>query len=477
MTASGFLSLSPFLCIGAAVILLMLLVSLRRTYTGAAVLTLSGLAAALATLPFMAGSNPHRLFLLLLNGYTALYAGLLLLAAGASVLFAFDYFKNYESNREEFFILLLLATLGAMVLAASDHFATVFLGLELLSVSLYSMIAYPRKTARQIEAAIKYLVPASVSSAFLLFGMALIYAYYGRMEIGGIGYALRAIAFPAGSRWMLAGLAMVVLALGFKLALAPFHLWTPDVYQGAPAPVTAFIATVSKGAAVAILLRLFTPGDIQRNSTLFWVFATIAVASMAIGNLSALLQNNVKRILAYSSIAHLGYILVAFLAGGTRAVDSVTFYLVTYFLATLGSFGVIAVLSRPGREMEELEDYRGLSRQHAWLSGVFTLMLLSLAGLPLTAGFIGKFYLALAAVGSALWLLVIILVLSSTIGLYYYLRVIAALYGAPADRQTEAPAPRFSIPERLTLAVLAVLLFWIGVMPAPIIDFIRTMVH
>ncbi|MGC8493887.1 MAG: proton-conducting transporter membrane subunit, partial [Syntrophobacteraceae bacterium] len=176
MTVSGFLSISPFLCIGGAAVLLMLLVSLRRTYTGAAALTLLGIGAALATLPLMARSNPTRLFLLLLNGYTALYAGLLLLAAAASVLFAFEYFKNYESNREEFFILLLLATLGAMVLAASDHFATFFLGLELLSVSLYSMIAYPRTTARQIEAAIKYLVPASVSSAFLLFGMALIYA-------------------------------------------------------------------------------------------------------------------------------------------------------------------------------------------------------------------------------------------------------------------------------------------------------------
>lgn len=477
MTASGFLSLFPFLCVGAAAVLVMLLVSLRRTYTGAAALTLLGLAAALAALPFMADSNPHRLFLLLLNGYTALYAGLLLLAAAASVLFAFGYFKNYERNREEFFILLLLATLGAMVLAASDHFATFFLGLELLSVSLYSMIAYPRSTAGEIEASIKYLVPASVSSAFLLFGMALIYAYSGRMEIGSIGYALRAIALPAGSRWMLAGLAMIVVALGFKLAVPPFHLWTPDVYQGAPAPVTGFIATVSKGAVVAILLRLFTPGDIQRTTTLFWVFAGIAVAGMAVGNLTALFQKNVKRILAYSSIAHLGYILVAFLAGGTRAVDSITFYLLTYFLATLGSFGVIAVLSGPGREMEELESYRGLSRKHPWLAGVFTVTLLSLAGLPLTAGFIGKFYLALAAVGTALWTLVIILVLSSAIGLYYYLRIIAALYGRPAGREAEAPAPLFSIPERLTLAVLTFLLFLIGVMPAPIIGFIRATVH
>ena len=475
MTVSGLLYISPFICVAAAAVLVMLLIALYRTYTGAAVLTLIGLAAALATLPFMAGPTPHHLFLLMLNGYTALYAGLLLLAAAASVLLALGYLKKFERNREEFFILMLLATLGAMVLAASDHFATFFLGLELLSVSLYALISYPHMTRGHIEAAIKYLVPASVSSAFLLFGMALIYALSGRMEISSIGHDLLAIRLHTGYQWMIAGLSMILVAIGFKLAVAPFHLWAPDVYQGAPAPVTAFISTVSKGAVVAILLRLFTPGHIQTGTTLFWVFGIIAALSMAAGNFLALLQNNVKRILAYSSIAHLGYILVAFLAGGARAVDSVTFYLVTYFVATLGSFGVITLLSSPGSEMENLEDYRGLSRQNPWLAGVFTVMVLSLAGLPLTAGFIGKFYLALAAVGTARWVLVIILVLSSAIGLYYYLRIISTLYAQPLAKKTVKPEPVFSIPERLTLAALTFLLFWLGVMPAPIIGFIQTM--
>lgn len=477
MTLAGLLAISPLISVGAAAVLVMLLVAVRRTYTGAVVLTLVGLGAALITLPFMAGSTPHRLFLLMLNGYSALYTGLLVLAAAASVLMTFSYLRKYQHNREEFFILMLLATLGAIVLAASDHFATFFLGLELLSVSLYALIAYPHMTRGHIEAAMKYLVPASVSSAFLLFGMSLIYAYSGQMEIGTIGNELRAVQLHTGYRWMIAGLSMMVVGIGFKLAVAPFHLWTPDVYQGAPAPVTAFVSTVSKGAVVALLLRLFTPGDIQTGTTLFFVFSILAIVSMAAGNLLALLQNNVKRILAYSSIAHLGYILVAFLAGGKSAVDSVTFYLITYFVAILGCFGVITVLSSPGREMESLDDYRGLSRRNPWLTGVFALMVLSLAGLPLTAGFIGKFYLALAGVGAALWTLVIILVLTSTIGLYYYLRILAALFVSAPEGEAAQSGPAFSFPDVFTLAFLTFMLFWLGVIPGPIIAVIRTMVQ
>ncbi|MDR3569418.1 MAG: NADH-quinone oxidoreductase subunit N [Syntrophobacteraceae bacterium] len=477
MTLTSLFTIAPLICLGAAAVLVMLLTAVRRTYTGAAVLSLIGLAAAFATLPLMARASSHQFFLLMLNGYSAFYAGLLLLAAAACVLLSISYVRKYRHNREEFFILMLLATLGAIVLAASNHFATFFLGLELLTVSLYALIAYPHLHQGHIEAAIKYLVPASVSSAFLLFGMALIYSYSGHMEIERIGRDLPAVQLHAGYRWMIAGLSMMVVGIGFKLAVAPFHLWAPDVYQGAPAPVTAFVSTVSKGAVVALLLRLFTPGGIQTATPMFIVFTIIAAVSMIAGNLLALLQNNVKRILAYSSIAHLGYILVAFLAGGPRAIDSVTFYLITYFIANLGCFGVITVLSSPGKEMESIDDYRGLSRRNPWLAGVFAVMVLSLAGLPLTAGFIGKFTLALAGVGAGLWTLVIILVLTSTIGLYYYLRILAALFvGAPEPKDMR-PAPSFSFPDGIVLAILTFLLFWLGVMPAPIIAMIQTMVR
>ena len=224
------------------------------------------------------------------------------------------------------------------------------------------------------------------------------------------------------------GIVMLLVGVGFKLAVVPFHMWTPDVYQGAPAPVGAYVATVSKGAVFALLLRYFRPVSLDPGSTLFLVFAAVAIASMVAGNLLALRQDNVKRILAYSSIAHLGYLLVAFLASGERAAIAVTFYLVAYFATTLAAFGVITVLSPAGRDADLMLDYRGLGARRPVLAAIFAVALFSLAGMPLTMGFIGKFYLVTAGAGSALWALVIVLVVTSTIGLYYYTRLIVAMY-------------------------------------------------
>ena len=269
---------------------------------------------------------------------------------------------------------------------------------------------------------------------------------------------------------------MLVVGIGFKLGIVPFHLWTPDVYQGAPAPVTAFVATVSKGAALALLLRIFPPADIHAGGPLYTVFALIAAASMIAGNLLALMQNNVKRILAYSSIAHLGYLLTAYLAGGALTVTAVTFYLIAYFVTTLGAFGAVTVLSGPQKEAENIDDYRGLFWRRPWLAGVFTAMLLSLAGIPLTAGFVGKFYLVLAGVGSTQWALVIILVVTSTIGLYYYLRITVAMFVLQPETKAAGPPTPLSLPGALTLATLTVLLVWLGVVPAPVIDLIQTVI-
>ena len=237
---------------------------------------------------------------------------------------------------------------------------------------------------------------------------------FARMTTMPSGAADRVVA--------LVGVGLIVVGFGFKLALVPFHLWTPDVYQGAPAPVTAFVATVSKGAMFAVLLRYFTIIDVRAHHTVFLIFAILAIASMVVGNLLALLQSNVKRLLAYSSIAHLGYLVVAFLASGALAATAITFYLVAYFVTTIGAFGVVTVLSSADSEAEDLDEYRGLFARRPWLSVVFTAMLLSLAGIPLTAGFVGKFYLTVAAGGAALWSLLIVMMITSGIGLFYYLR-------------------------------------------------------
>jgi len=477
MKLAHLIPILPLIILGVSAVVVMLQAALHRNHMTAVFLTLSGLVLAVATLPAVSQNTPLRFTsLLLIDRFAILYIGLLIAASVATVLLSYGYLQQFDGNREEYYILLLLAAAGATVLAASDHFAAFFLGLEILSVSLYALVAYPHLTEGHIEAGIKYLILAAVSSAFVLFGMALVYAASGTMTFGQLGVVLQRLRPEEMNMVMLTGAGLLVAGIGFKLAVVPFHLWTPDVYQGAPAPVTGFVATVSKGAALALLIRIFPPTDIQAGGPLYTVFALIAAASMMAGNLLALLQSNVKRILAYSSIAHLGYLLTAYLAGGVLAVTAITFYLIAYFVTTLGAFGIVVLLSGPQHEAEHLDDYRGLFWRRPWLAGVFTAMLLSLAGIPLTVGFIGKFYLVLAGVGSDLWALVIILVVTSTIGLYYYLRIIVAMFVQQPDKKDTGPPIPLSLPGALALATLTVLLVWLGVIPAPVIDLIQAMI-
>ncbi|MDE0184230.1 MAG: NADH-quinone oxidoreductase subunit N [Candidatus Poribacteria bacterium] len=490
MTTTDLLAITPLIILSAASVVLLLVTAFYRNHKVIAVLALMGIALAFASLPMVSSevSLPFTVTqLIILDGYALLYMGLLFAVSFVVILIAHGYLEKRQGNHEEFYILVLLATLGCAVLVASSHFASLFLGLEILSVSLYVLIAYLYTDERSIEAGLKYLVLAAVSSAFLLFGMALVYAELGTME-----FTQMASHANAGNHSMLllAGMGLMVVGIGFKLAVVPFHLWTPDVYEGAPAPVTAFVATASKGAVVALLMRYFATADSYAHSSLFQVFTVIAIASMFAGNLMALLQNNVKRILAYSSIAHLGYVLVAFIAfraDEMMAVTAVTFYLVAYSVTTLGAFGIITVLSPGDREADAIDDYRGLAWHRPWLAGIFTAVLLSLAGIPLTAGFVGKFYVVAAGVGSALWLLLVLLVVNSTIGLYYYLRIVVAMYRTPEDKAGEAatgltaaesPTTPASLPliGGVVLAGLTLLIVWLGVYPATLMRVIKVAV-
>jgi NADH-quinone oxidoreductase subunit N len=407
--------------------------------------------------------------LLIIDGYTLFYMGLVIAATLVVAALSYGYLGRESGHHDKYYILLVLAVTGAATLAASNHFVTFLLGLDLLSIALYALVAYLRESARSTEAGLKYLILAAAATAFLLFGMALIYAELGTMAFDGMAGRI-----TGPSVLLLTGLAMMVIGIGFKLAVVPFHMWTPDVYEGAPTPVTAFVATVSKGAMVAVLLRFFVTLGLSSYGSLTLMLALLAAASMFAGNLLALQQENVKRILAYSSIAHLGYLLVALLAGGELAVPAVTYYLVAYIITTLSAFGVVAALSSQAHEAELLSDYRGLFWRRPWLAAAFTAALLSLAGIPLTAGFIGKFYVLAAGAGQSLWLLVIALVTSSVIGLVYYLRLVVTLYAQPED---EAPAialaPR-SRSESLVLAGLTLLLVALGAYPAPLIGALQT---
>ncbi|MEJ2031788.1 MAG: NADH-quinone oxidoreductase subunit N [Deltaproteobacteria bacterium] len=475
MTGADLIALLPFLILGGTPVVVMLAIAWRRHHGLTLGLTIVGLAAAFLALFGVFPRLPQQTTpLIALDSYAFFYTGLIVAASLAVAVLSYDHLKKREVIREEFYILLLLATLGSAVLAASTHFISFFLGLELLSVALYPMIAYERKSDRSTEAGIKYLILAAVSASFLIFGMALVYNSYGTMEFSGIGARFAAPGGPA--VLAVVGFALIVVGIGFKLGVAPFHMWTPDIFEGAPAPVTGYVASVSKGAMFALLLRAFTQVPLPYGSRLFMIFTVIAIISMFAGNLLALFQKNVKRLLAYSSIAHLGYLLVAFLASGPLRAVAVTFYLAAYFITTLGAFGVVAVLSDHDRDADDLEDYRGLFRRSPWLTVIMTAMLLSLAGMPLTAGFLGKFYLVAAGAGSSLWMLVIVLLVNSTIGLFYYLRLIAVMFATLPEAAPSPAVPTVSAHGHLVLGVLLGLLLWLGILPAPFISFIHLLI-
>jgi NADH-quinone oxidoreductase subunit N len=357
------------------------------------------------------------------------------------------------------------------VVVVSSHFASFFLGLEILGISLYVAISYMRTDPLGIEAGIKYLILAATSDAILLFGVALLYGECGTLEFGGMA---QSFAGHAPTTLALGGLTLLVAGIGFKLSLVPFHMWTPDVYEGAPAPITGFLATVSKGAVFALLLRYFTQINLHQYDSLVLLFSIIAAASMVVGNLLALLQENVKRIVAYASIAHMGYLLVAFLSVPGMAAQAVGYYFAAYFAATIGAFGVIGLMSeRNGSGKCDVRDYRGLFWRKPLLAGVFTVMLLSMAGIPLTAGFVAKFYIMAAGVKSSLWALVIILIGTGTIGLYYYFRIIASMC-LPYDESQEPyahVAP--GVAAGFVLAFLTLVVFILGVYPASFISLVQ----
>lgn len=477
MSTAQFIALMPYIILTAFALLVIVVIPFKRNHTLIASLSITGLSIAFISLFFSVGSLPQTITsLLYVNGMTQYFAGLLIAATIAIGLMVYNYMElNKVDHREEVYLLLMLAALGSSVLAASRHFASLFLGLEILTVSLYGLIAYLRDEKRCIEAGIKYLILASVSTAFLLFGMALLYADTGTMQLNTLSEAI-VEGNIQGNVIFVVGLALILIGVGFKLALVPFHLWTPDVYQGAPAPISAFVATVSKGGMFAVVIAFFAPMKMADFSSLYLAFILIAVVSMFVGNWLALMQKNVKRILAFSSIAHLGYLLVAIIAMERIAITAGLFYITAYMVTTLIAFGIISILSTQNHEAEELSEYHGLFWRRPWLAGIFTFALLSLAGIPLTGGFIGKFYLIAAGVGSTEWLLVFSVVLSSSIGLFYYLRIIVTMISQTNEAvnigKGHLPIPWSS---SYVLAFLSILLLWMGILPANLVSWIHSL--
>jgi NADH-quinone oxidoreductase subunit N len=407
-----------------------------------------------------------------------------MIAAIVTVLLARNYLTGRAGEPEEFYLLLLTSTLGAMVLAAAEHFAAVLLGLEIMSISLYVLISYSEEGHPPLEAALKYLVLSGVASTTMLFGMAMLYNATGTLVVSELLNAALSVSHPRLELHVLIGHGLLVAGLAFKLSLVPFHMWTPDVYHGAPAPVSGFLATASKTAVFAFLFRYIAQSGALDVPSVLQVMLLFAVLSMVVGNILALQQTNVKRILAYSSISHAGYLLIAVvaliqIADMNVALEAGMVYLAGYVLMTLASFGVVAVLSSASQDTDAqmLSAYQGLFWRKPLAATVLTVALLSLAGIPLTVGFIAKFYLIGTGVEGGIWLLVWALVIGSAIAIYYYLRIVLTMTKPVTDRGPElAGAYQHAVQtgEGLpTVVVLGVVLILFGTYPAPLIDAVR----
>lgn len=462
------LALLPAGLTAATVLAALAWTALRRSAGAVAAVSAAGLALAGGSIALAAGAAPHRVLLLGTDGFSLFFTGVLLALAIAVDLLAAAWLENLAEDREEFHVVLALATLGAVVVVQSRHFATFLLGLETLTVGLYTLLAYPRRQTDALVAGFRYLVLAGASSAILVFGAALLYRETGALELAGMARA----AATASSPGAVAGAALFLVGFGFKLALAPFHLWTADVYGGAPAPAAAFVATVSKGAVLAVLLRFVAGASAGEASGLGIALAILAGASMFAGTLLALLARRVKRILAGSSIANLGYLTVGVLSASAVAVRATAFYFVAYAAATVAAFGVVGAVVRPGGDGDgdDLEDFRGLAWRRPAAGAVLGIALLSLAGLPVSAGFLAKVALADAGISASRSTLVLLLVGTSVIGLYPYLRVVATIL-APAG--SAASAPETASLSRLVLVALALLVLAAGVWPDPFLALIR----
>jgi NADH-quinone oxidoreductase subunit N len=392
------------------------------------------------------------------------------------VLAAGPYLERERLASPEFFALTLFATAGMGILASAQELVTAFIGLELSSISSYVLAGYRRDSLKSSESSLKYFLLGSFATAFFLYGIALVYGATGTTILSRMAEA------GASSNLLKLGFSLILIGLGFKVAAAPFQIWTPDVYEGAPTPVTALFSAGPKAAAFALLLRIFATVPAVTQFW-FWAFWVLAVLTMFAGNLGALVQTNVKRLLAYSSIAHAGYILVAFAAVTFLAQDgraaaapayaAILFYLLSYALVKLGAFTIVSQFGGEGEKHLSLDDYAGFGQRQPVAAAALALFLLSLLGLPVTAGFFGKFYIFKAAVNSHLIWLAILMAVNSVIGAYYYLRVIVVMYMREPSAETASSAPmRFPLSVNVVLTVAAVGTVYFGLFPNQVLNFV-----
>ncbi len=414
--------------------------------------------------------------LVVIDAYGAFWKLLLYFVTGLTVLLSFSYLKEERLYVGEYYGFVLLALCGMMVMVSSADLLTIYLGTELMSLSLYVMAGLKRAESRSLEASAKYFVLGAFSSGILLYGISLLYGATGSTRLAAIAQAIdgRSLDDPL----LLCATILIAVGFAFKLAVVPFHMWTPDVYQGAPTSVTAFMAVASKAASFGAFLRVFIEGLGGVKANWSTMFLLVCIATLVLGNIVALVQTNVKRMLAYSSIAHAGYALIGVVAAGrfsgesgsTQGVASVLLYIALYAFMTFGAFAIVAMLRKGGLEGEEIEDFTGLAKRHPVAALLMLIFMVSLAGLPPTAGFIAKLYVFMAAVEAGMtWLAVLALVFAA-VSAYYYLRLVMVMYMRDPGVLTSA-SPRFVMSPALSIVLACAIagVVWFGVYPNPLV--------
>jgi NADH-quinone oxidoreductase subunit N len=449
----------------------------RRSLGGVAMV---GVAAALsATVVAHANAGPAFRDLLIVDGFATFFRAVTLTAGFLTVLCSIPYLRRENADSGEFYALVLFSLAGQSLMVSSNELIMIFIGLEISSIASYILAGYLRDDRRNNESAIKYFLLGSFATAFLLYGVAWVYGLTGstslaaiRASIGGrVGSPAALAAIPMPSEALLgAAAALMFVGLAFKVSAAPFQIWAPDVYQGAPAPVSAFLSAAPKAAAFAVLLRVFLTAFEPISSRWEPVVWTSAILTMIVGNFAALRQSNIKRMLAYSSIAHAGYVLVAVRAHSETGTAAAMFYLAAYAFMNIGAFAVVTHFSREGERAVQIEDLAGLGARHRGAAALFSIFLLSLIGVPLTGGFFGKFYIFKAAIDSSLVGLAVVGLLNSAVAAYYYLRVIVVMYFHEPGEATES-APQAPPAIRLALWGSALATLALGVFPGPVLEF------
>jgi len=478
MTLAQFVPLLPeiFLAVAGFVVLLLGIPMGRR---GVRPLTLIGVAALAVTamLVWLVGrpvDGPEAILggMLVVDGMAVFFQLLMLASSAVALVMAAGFLERSRYGGGEFVSLVLFATLGTLIMASGGNLASLYVGLELMALSVYVLVGYFKLEVKSNEAAVKYFVLGAASSAILLYGISLVYGSLGTLDLEEIHASL--VAVPSANPMLVLGIVLVGFGMLFKVAAVPFHVWTPDAYEGAPTPVTAFISVAPKAAAFAMFMRLFFGAfapEVEYWRMVLWV---AAAATMIYGNVAALTQNNVKRMLAYSSIAHAGYALMGLVAANQTGAWALLVYMLIYSFMNLGAFGFVILLESKGYAGEEIADYAGLARRHPAAALGMLIFMLALAGIPPTAGFMGKLYLFAAAVEGGYIVLTVIAVVMSAVSLFYYFRIVAQMY--MHEGLEEGVIPAELLRDRWTgamIAVCVVITLAVGIYPAPVVGWAK----